>query len=364
MTDILDEGGLHLVRLGGPLIGLLQFFQVLAACKDDIDLCHDQQYKQEEANGEGDEAVARRFVFHVVDGQLVADAHHAVGQRDVVHGVVGVVGMAQGLVSLLPAARLFVEQGDDAFTFVAEFLPRQFYGLVGLSLRGEVIDLHRPAVNGTLAFLYTLLVGFVALEELGYVTGIIVTDGASCLDVEDAFRGVFLGYLLRLVEQGHRLLRVLVDLHIDEVHVDGRHALVVALLLHQFEDFVEIPLGGLLVAADAVDVAEHVVGHVHLLVEFLLAQFHGQLPSQHIGLEDLLLVHLEDDLIAALRVVGVKVVLLQQIVLQVLDGREEPGTVAVVEGMVHGVAQDEIFFALGIVGIGCDTEGGAECQGQ
>ena len=97
------------------------------------------------------------------------------------------------------------------------------------------------------------------------------------------------------------------------------------------------------------DVSEHVVGHVHLAVEALLAQFQGELPSQHICLEHLPPVHLKHDLIAALGVVGVQVAPLEQIVLQGLDSREEAHAVAVVESMVHRVAQSQILGLLLIV---------------
>ena len=97
---------------------------------------------------------------------------------------------------------------------------------------------------------------------------------------------------------------VVVNLYVDNVHVDRRHALIVTALLHEVEDTVEISLGGFLVAADAVNVAEHVVGHVHLVVEVLLTQFPGELPSQHISFDYFPAVHLEDNLIAALGIVG------------------------------------------------------------
>ena len=130
----------------------------------------------------------------------------------------------------------------------------------------------------------------------------------------------------------------------------GEYFSAISLALSNHADHgVEIPLGGLLVAAETVDVSEHVVGHIHLFVETLLAQFHGELPSQHVGLEHLPLVHLKHDLIAALGIIGVLVALLEQIVLQGLDSREEAHAVAVVESMVHRVAQSQILGLLLIV---------------
>ena len=58
------------------------------------------------------------------------------------------------------------------------------------------------------------------------------------------------------------------------------------------------------------------------------------------------------------------VVLCLQIILQILHGREEPGAVGIVEGLVHGIAQGEVLLTGGIVGICCDAEGGTEQEGQ
>ena len=132
---------------------------------------------------------------------------------------------------------------------------------------------------------------------------------------------------------------VVVDGDVDNVHVDGRHTFVVAVLLHEADDLVEVLLGRLLVTTVAVDVAQHVVGHVHLALELLLAELAGELSGQLVGLEDVLAVHLEDDLVAPLGVVAVQVVASEEIVLEPLQGRVELGAVAGVEGVVHVGAQ-------------------------
>ena len=125
---------------------------------------------------------------------------------------------------------------------------------------------------------------------------------------------IFLCNLQSLVEQAHGFFWVIFNLHVHEIHVDGRHILVIACLLHHIDDLAEdTPCGGL-VAAVAVDVPQDVVGHIHLFVDTLLAQFSGEFSSKGVCLEDFLLVHQEDDLVAALGVIGVQVVLFQKIV--------------------------------------------------
>ena len=95
--------------------------------------------------------------------------------------------------------------------------------------------------------------------------------------------------------------------------------------------------------------AHHVNGHIHFLIQFALAQFARQLLRQLVCLEDVLAVHQKDNLVAALRVVGVHIVLLQQIVLQSFDRLEEAGAVAIVEGMRHVASQGLEFLGLLIV---------------
>ena len=80
-----------------------------------------------------------------------------------------------------------------------------------------------------------------------------------------------------------------------------------------------------------------------------LTQLQGELTAEHVGLEDPPAVHLEDDLVAPLGVVGVHVALLEQIVLQGLEGGEESYTVGIVEGVMHGIAQSQVFGLLLIV---------------
>ena len=84
--------------------------------------------------------------------------------------------------------------------------------------------------------------------------------------------------------------------------------------------------------------SQDVVGHVHLLVDFLFTQFGGEFTSECISLKDFLLVHQEDDLVAALGIVSMQVVLLQEIVFEFLDSRVEAGAVSIVKCMMHRVA--------------------------
>ena len=132
--------------------------------------------------------------------------------------------------------------------------------------------------------------------------------------------------------------RVLLHIDVDKIHINGRHTLGIALFLHAVDDLPETSLGTLLVATVTIDVAHHVDGHIHLLVQLALCQFLRQLGSQFVGLEDALTVELEHDFVASLRIVGMQVFLLEQIVLQGFYTPEETGTVGIVEGAMHGVA--------------------------
>ena len=178
------------------LVGGVELFHVTAAREHNIELCHDQHDKQDNTNYEGDEAVTGRLVLHVVDGQLVADTLHAVRQGNVVHRVIDGVCLALGFESLLPATCLLVDLGDGIVALVAKLFPGQCHGLVSLTLRGEVIHFQRSSVDGRLAFLHTFLIRLVAFEELVHLAGGIIADGTSCVDVEHALGGIFLGYLL------------------------------------------------------------------------------------------------------------------------------------------------------------------------
>ena len=134
-------------------------------------------------------------------------------------------------------------------------------------------------MNGTLAFSHALLICFIAFQEFGNVATVVIDECPACLDVEHPFRGIFLCYLLSFVEQPSGFLRIIVQLHVDQIHVDRWHTLVIACFLHHADHGVEVALGCVLVAAVTVDMPQHVVGHVHFLIEAFLAQFDGKLTS-------------------------------------------------------------------------------------
>ena len=87
----------------------------------------------------------------------------------------------------------------------------------------------------------------------------------------------------------------------------------------------------------------HVHGHIHLLGQLLFAQLLRQLLGFGVRLENLLAVHLKDNVVAPLRVVAVQVIMFQQIVLQVRQMCIESGTVAIVKRMAHRVAKLYVF---------------------
>ena len=133
----------------------------------------------------------------------------------------------------------------------------------------------------------------------------------------------------------------------------------VAFYFHHLEHLEPVFLGRFLIAAVSVDVAHHIDGHVHLLIDFLLAQFLGKRLCQLVGLDDALHVHQEHDLVAFLSIVAMQVVLFMQVFLQSLDCRKETGTVAIVESVVDRVAQR---LEDGVIVIVCHRPTNAACQ--
>ena len=141
MADVLDKGCLHLLRLLGALVGLLQFLHVLATGQEDIEECHDEQDEQGDGTHQSEEAYTISLPLGFVEPDLVSDSLHAVDQHDVVDRVVRGCLVLQGLIGLLPSARLLEDHHDGVSAFVTQFLLRQGYGLVYLALMGQIVHL-------------------------------------------------------------------------------------------------------------------------------------------------------------------------------------------------------------------------------
>ena len=201
-----------------------------------------------------------------------------------------------------------------------------------------MIYLQRAPVNGRQSLGLASLVGLVALLELLVVLQSVEYERATRLKIEHALWRQLVGNLLRLVKQFQRFLRVVVLQHTHNIHIDRWCTLTIARLLHHLDDLLETTLRLLLVATVAIDMPQHVVGHIHLLVQLLLAQLCRQLACRLVCLKDFLRVHHEHYLVAALRIVSVYVVLPKQIVLQFLDVAVEAHLVSVVKRLTHRVA--------------------------
>ena len=205
----------------------------------------------------------------------------------------------------------------------------------------------------------------IALHEPLFVAHGVVHQRTARLNVEQPLGRRLARQLCCLVYQDECRVRVLAHIDIGKVHIDGRYALGIAFLLHAAYDLAEAPLGILLLAAVAVDVAHHIDGHVHLLVQLALGELLRQLCGQLISLHDVQAVQLEDYLVAPLSVVVVQVALAQQVVLQHLHMLVEAGRVSLVERTEHGVAQSlELCRLLIVVGIGVSPLGHARRQYQ
>ena len=148
---------------------------------------------------------------------------------------------------------------------------------------------------------------------------------------------------------------IFVNDHPHNIQIDGGHAGFVAFFFHEPNHFIPVSYSFLIIAAIAIDMPHHVYTHEHLLVNLVLAQFLGKLLSQFVGLVNALLIQLEHNLVATLRVVAVHIVLRLKIVFQGLDGWEKTGAVAIVERMVHRIAQVQIFLTFHIFWIICAT---------
>ena len=99
--------------------------------------------------------------------------------------------------------------------------------------------------------------------------------------------------------------------------------------------------------------AQHVHRHIHLLIDLLLAQFLRELSCQFVGFVDALLVHLENDLIAALSVIAMQVFLIGQVFLKCLYSWKELGSITVVESAVHGIVKLLVGLVVGVVNSLC-----------
>ena len=81
-------------------------------------------------------------------------------------------------------------------------------------------------------------------------------------------------YFNGFVKQAHGFSGiVLTHFYPYKVHVDRRHTLLIAGFLHTSNDLPETLLGILQITAILIDVTHHIVGHIHLLVEFALKEF-------------------------------------------------------------------------------------------
>ena len=192
-------------------------------------------------------------------------------------------------------------------------------------------------------------IGFVSLKKAFLVTHQIISQRTARLNVEHTLWAGLAGNRRSLVDKAQCLLRVLVHIDIHQIHIDRRQTLRIALLLHAVDYLPKTTLGTLLITTVPIDMSHHIDSHIHLLVKLALGEFLRQLGCKLIGLEDALTVELEYNLITALGIIGMKVVLLEQIVFQILYSDKETGTVAIVESMVQRIAQCIILCRLIIV---------------
>ena len=153
---------------------------------------------------------------------------------------------------------------------------------------------------------------------MGNVAVIEIGNTLARLNVEHTVRGVFPCCLQGFLKQAVGFFRVITELHIHDVHIYGRHTLIETVFLHQFQHLVEVSLCCRFVSAIVVNVAKHVVGHIHLFFQTFFPEFSRELAPKYVSLIDMLTVYQEHNLVASLGIVAVKVVFLKKIVLQTL----------------------------------------------
>ena len=362
VADILDERRLHLVGVDNALVGHLEFAKMAPARLHDIYQCHDEQQQEYGDDGQTVEPDAGGPTLRIVDAQLVLDALHGAGEDDAVDGVALGGTQFQGIVGFLPPAGGGIDVGHGLVGVIG-ILTGDAEGLVEMLLKHLIVDVEFTAMNGGQPLCDALLVVLIAFKEACSVAKVIVCQRTACLNVEDTLRRTALGNGQCTVDESKGLCRTLVHIDIDEVHIDRRDALGVALLLHAVYHFPEAGLGGLLVTAVFVNMPHHIDGHIHLLVEFPLGEFPREFRGPLVGFEDILPVEEEDDFVAALRVIGMEVVLFEKVVLQGAHSLKETGAVACIEGMVHGVTQLQVAGGL-LIGrlVGSTDDVGMACQ--
>ena len=94
----------------------------------------------------------------------------------------------------------------------------------------------------------------------------------------------------------------------------------------------------------------HIDSHIHLLIQLSLSQFARQLDREHIGLIDMLAIQFEDYLVTSLSIVSMKVVLLQEIILQCIHRLKESCRIRIIEGTCHIATHGDILLRRLVVG--------------
>ena len=192
-------------------------------------------------------------------------------------------------------------------------------------------------MNRGFAFGFAGLISLVAFYKLRIVPTVKIADCLSGFDVEHPVWRIFPGYLKSLCQQTVGLFYTVFRGYVHDIHVDRRHTGIVACFLHHLKCLAPILFCLFIIATVAVDMSQHVRGHIHFLVQLLFTQFCREFTGQFVGFEYPLLVHEEYNNVAALGIVGVGIVLFLKITEQIPDSREKPCGVAIVESMVHGV---------------------------
>ena len=126
-------------------------------------------------------------------------------------------------------------------------------------------------MNRREAFFDPFFISLIAFVELIHVVDAVIQQRATRLDIEETLRRSLCCNFYGFVKQSHGFSSMVqTHLHIDEIHVDRWYAFMIASFLHTVDDLPKTLLGIFPISAIVIDVAHHVVGHIHLIVKLAL----------------------------------------------------------------------------------------------
>ena len=330
MADVRNERGLHAVAFHGLVAGNAHRIHITLV-RQRVDEKKRYNNRQEsDDDRQHDHSLLAQLLPSLIEVYFVLHALHAVAQDNGVDRIIELLFLLQCFIGTLPIAGPLIEfllQGIG-FTTPLEIISRTD-GTVQVALAKQVIAVDKRVMNRRQPLCLPSLIATIAIQELVHVAQFEGIDRTIAVDAHLPVVGS--GACFCFVEQGQRFFRILIDDGLHQVHVDGRHALLVVMLLHALEHLGEALARHDVIATILVDMTQHVDGHIVFRIELLLTQLARQLQRKLISLEHFLPVEQEHNLVAALGIVGMIVLMLQTVIFEPCDMIRESSTVAGIE---------------------------------